>query len=1021
MKPILPLAFALALASSNVRGSDFPAPYNTERGDESRRLSAAETATKMQLPPGFKATVFAAEPDVQNPIAISWDSRGRLWVAENYTYAENARVFDLNLRDRILIFEDTDGDGKFDTRKVFSDELQMLTSIEVGHGGVYVMCPPQLLFIPDRDGNDAPDGAAEVLLDGFTASRELHHTFANGLRFGPDGWLYGRCGASSAGEIGRPGAPAGERIPLRGSMWRYHPQRKTVEVISSGTTNPWGHDWNEHGELFFINTVNGHLWHEMPGAHFMRPHTIDPNPRVYELIDQHADHYHFDVAGGWQRSRNGAANDLGGGHAHVGLMIYQGDNWPAEYRQRLFTLNLHGRRINQEILERNGSGYVGRHGMDFMIAADPWFRGLDLSCGPDGGVFALDWSDTGECHDVDGIHRASGRIYKIAYGDPKPPTFSDLAKLKSLELAKLHTHANEWFVRKARVELTARAAERENVQDAIRALRSLYNAENTIHKLRAFWTLFDLGALDETFLRAQLRKPDEHVRAWAVRFLSDAWPLDTVLSQRPGGRAEAAPSLEIISDFVRLAKSEPSGLVRLTLASTLQRLPAARRAELAEALLSHSEDAADHNLPLMIWYGLIPLGDSDPSALGRLAAKSAIPLTRRLITRRLSEDIEKNPAPLDALLMTAAESSPQFQADVLAGMSEGLAGWRKAKKPAAWDTLAAKASDAKNPGLRERARDLSVLFGDGRALDEVKKVALDTAAAMDARKVALQTLIDSRSPEARSVCEQLLPEQWINSVAARGLAAYNDAGAAAKLVRAYKQVHFSERPQLLSALVSRPEFAKALLQAVAEGRIARSDLSAYHARQIRSLNDPDLSRLLTTVWGELRESAGDKREAIARWKLSLTPEALAKADLAQGRAAFNLACAPCHTLYGEGGKVGPDLTGSGRDNLEYILENVVDPSAVVTADFRMTILLLNDGRTLNGVVAAKTDRTITLKTMTETVAIDRADIKEKRESELSLMPEGLLDSLSPEQVRDLVAYLMHKTQTPLPNNAATAK
>src|ERR1051325_5445113 len=602
---------------------------------------------------------------------MAWDARGRLWVAENYTYAESGKKFDLNLRDRILIFEDKDGDGRFDTRKVFTDELQMLTSIEIGHGGVWVMCPPQLRFIPDRNGDDVPDGAPEVVLDGLTGSPEMHHTFANGLRFGPDRWLYGRCGASSAGEVGVPGTPAEERIPLRGTIWRYHPRRKVVEVLSSGTTNPWGHDWNEHGELFFINTVNGHLWHEFAGAHFVRPHTIDPNPRAYELVDQHADHWHFDTANGWQKSRDGAANDLGGGHAHVGMMIYQGDNWPAEYQGRLFTLNLHGHRANQEILERRGSGYVGKHAPDFFIAADPWFRGQEISCGPDGGVFVLDWSDTGECHDYTGVHRTSGRIYKITYGDPKRGEFGDLARLKTSELVRLHTHRNEWFARQARLELAARAAfgfgarsalplpvrnERgegreegyptadapadlparrpsspqpspplvggEGVEAGARnSSRATANREldtankqllelfekqsDVVVKLRALWTLYAIGAADEPFLRAQLRHPNEHVRAWAVRLLTDTMPLDTVMSQRPGEKSTAGNSnsgkergqtipAATIRGLVGLAKNDGSGLVRLALASTLQRLPVSRRGDLAAALMARPEDANDH-------------------------------------------------------------------------------------------------------------------------------------------------------------------------------------------------------------------------------------------------------------------------------------------------------------------------------------------------------------------------------------------------------------------------------------------
>src|SRR5437773_3135791 len=172
----------LLLTPFGLSASEFPVPYNTEP-DRSAPLPASEAAAKMRLPPGFKATVFAAEPDVQNPIAMAWDARGRLWVAENYTYAEPGKRFDLNLRDRILIFEDKDGDGHFDTRKVFTDEVQMLTSIEIGLGGVWVMCPPQLFFIPDRNGDDVPEGAPEVVLDGFAVPSENYHGYANGLRF----------------------------------------------------------------------------------------------------------------------------------------------------------------------------------------------------------------------------------------------------------------------------------------------------------------------------------------------------------------------------------------------------------------------------------------------------------------------------------------------------------------------------------------------------------------------------------------------------------------------------------------------------------------------------------------------------------------------------------------------------------------------------------------------------------------------------------------------------------------------
>lgn len=1017
MKPSSLLPIALLVASAAGSLAEFPVPYNSETDLSVPLVSAAEAAASFEVPPGFKVGVFASEPDVQNPIGMSWDGRGRLWIAENYTYAERGKRFELGLRDRVLIFEDAKGDGRFSSRKVFTDDVQMLTSVEVGHGGVWLMCPPQLLFIADRNGDDKPDGPAEVMLDGFTLPPENHHNFANGLRFGPDGWLYGRCGASAPGDVGAPGTAKEDRIPLRGTMWRYHPKRKVFEALSSGCTNPWGHDWNEHGELFFINTVNGHLWHGITGAHFVRPHTIDPNPRIYATIEQHADHWHFDTAKDWTKSRDGAANALGGGHAHIGMMIYHGGNWPAEYRGHLFTWNMHGRRANQEILERHGSGYVGKHGADVFLAGDKWFRGMEMSCGPDGAVYALDWSDTGECHDSTGVHRTSGRIFKITHSDPKLVAPFDITKLNAEGLVELHTRRNEWFARQARMEISRRAAAQENAGGALNALQSqIVEAKDPVLRLNALWSHYAAAATDEAFLTGLLGDSDEHIRTWAIRLLTDHWPLDTCMSRRPPGRKESATET-LASRFEALAKSDSSGLVRLALASTLQRLPVAQRAGIASALVARSEDAEDHNLPLLVWYGLIPVADSDPAALAKVTAVCEWPITRRFIARRLVEDIEKNPAPVSELLRIASTKPAAFQADILAGMTEGLSGWRKATKPPAWDSLTAKLSGSGDEAVRNRVRELNVVFGDGRALNEVKRIALDGKAELSVRKAALQTLIENRPPDLREVCEQLLGVRFLNAIAARGLSQFDDPAIGEKLAKSYRNFDASERSAVVETLLSRPVFAKALLNEVAAGKIARADVTPFHARQIRGFNDPVLAKQLAEVWGELREPAADKRALIAKLKGQLSPDELAKADPGAGRVVFNTLCASCHRLYGQGGVLGPDLTGAGRDNLDYLLDNIADPSAVVNADFRMSLATMKDGRVLGGVVTAKTARTVTLRTLTETTTIENADIKTLEQSPQSMMPEGLLEAVSATQVRDLIAYLMQRSQVRLPDAA----
>jgi putative membrane-bound dehydrogenase-like protein len=991
---------SLLLVSSLSWSAEFPTPTNNQPVT-TPLLSPEESLAKMHLPPGFKATVFAGEPDVQQPIACCWDERGRLWVAENYTYSDGHERFDLKLRDRILIFEDTDNDGHFDKRTVFCDDLQMLTSIERGFGGVYAMCPPHLLFIPTKD--DKPTGPPQVLLDGFSTTAASRHTFANGLKWGPDGWLYGRVGISSTSWIDVPGTPQEKRHPTAGGIWRYHPTRKIYQPYCHGTTNPWGMDWDDHGEMFFINTVIGHFWHGIQGAHFKRMHGEDPYDHIYEFIDQHADHYHWDTGEAWSDTKkagpSASTSEKGGGHAHVGLTIYQGTNWPKEYRGKALTLNLHGHRVNVDRIEPQGSGYVAKHEPDILKTDDPWFRGTEITYGPDGGVYILDWSDIGECHESDGVHRTSGRIYKITYGDPVKPKESDLTKLSDEELVKLQLSDNEWLVRMARWELRERGSNGTLSKEAQSSVvATLKQASLPVgQQLRLYWTAKQLGITLSMYHEDVVK--NEALAGWMIRFAG-------VPSNNPqASSSKPADPGDFIASLKGIQSSQP---LRLILASKCigdDNL----RSRFMPGLLSHAEDATDHNLPLMYWAGLRDL----PSAeLVKLFAGCRIPLVRQFMARRITEDIDKDAAPLNTLLGIAAKSdTPELRDDTLTGMTAALKGWRKAKKPEAWDAFATK---LEGTPLAAQVRDLNVLFGDGRALDQVRAIALDDKADPEARRAALKTIIDAKAPEARDLCLKFLPDRSFGLTAVQGLATFDDPELALKIINRYNSFYPHERASVIAALVSRPSFAKVLLDRIARGNIPRADLTPIHARQIRSFNNEELNKKLTEAWGELRDSSEDKKQLISALKAKLTRDVIAKADQSQGRMIFASVCAACHKLYGEGASIGPDLTGSGRHEVNYLIENIADPSALVAADFKMSVFTLKDGRVLNGIIHAQTDRTITVAMVGQEVTIDRGDIVKQEQMPISMMPEGQLLALSDEQVRNLFAYLMGNSQVAMP-------
>jgi putative membrane-bound dehydrogenase-like protein len=400
---------------------------------------------------------------------MAFDDKGRLWIAEAHNYP--VRAPDGKGRDRIIILADPNGDGHFESRKVFTEGLNLVSGFELGFGGVWVGAAPHLLFIPDRNQDDKPDGPPEVLLDGW-GYQDTHETL-NSFIWGPDGWLYGCQGVFVQSKIGKPGTPENQRAALTAGVWRYHPLRHEFEVFAHGGSNQWGLDFNQEGDLFMTHCRSfyggGGTTHVIRNAIYWNQANRNYGPLISPKAPSFAPALkNFMLASARYDSGEGGAGLPGttavyGGHSHVGTMIYLADNWPAIYHNHLFTHNLHGHQINHQRNVRSGSGYQTFHaGSDMLFSPDPSYLPVDLRTGPDGAVYSIDWSDTQHCHNpsTEVWDRSNGRVYRMQWAATYQPRSVNLGPLDDRALVDLHTHANEWFVRTARRLLQERSSQR---------------------------------------------------------------------------------------------------------------------------------------------------------------------------------------------------------------------------------------------------------------------------------------------------------------------------------------------------------------------------------------------------------------------------------------------------------------------------------------------------------------------------------------------------------------------------------
>ncbi len=974
-------------------GDEMPPPDTTPHAG----LPPEEAAAAMTVPSGFRVTLGAAEPDVHQPIAFAIDDRGRLWVAEAFSYP--VRRPEGQGKDRIQILEDTDRDGRLDRLTTFAENLNLVSGLEIGYGGVFVGAAPQLLFIPDRNGDDRPDGPPEVLLDGF-GFHDTHETL-NAFIWGPDGWLWGCHGVFTHSRVGRPGTPDADRVPMNAAIWRFHPRTRAFEIVGEGTSNPWGVDFDDHGEAFATACVIPHLYHIQPGGRYARQAGSHFNRHTYEDIPTVADHLHYAGSRG-PHAGNNRSSTAGGGHAHCGAMIYLGDSFPKTYRNALFMSNIHGNRLNVDVPRRAASSFTASHGPDFLLANDRWFRAINMKYGPDGSVWLIDWYDKTPCHHTtpDAFDRTNGRIYRIA-AEGTTPAAADLGRLSDEALVAMQLERNDWFVRHAR-RLLAERGGNPAVHEGLR--RILDGNPDVTRRLRAIWALHATGGLGPDFAARLMGDRDAPVRSWAVRLGADTTPVPP----------------PVIEAMAALADREADASVRAALAGAAMRVPAGARWEILRGLLSRPEDAGDGVLPLLVWYAFEPLVASDPTRALPLAGTAGLSRIPSFAVRRAAA--LRTPAAIAALAAALdAAGDDAHRLEILRHIHASLGGEAPLPGPDGFADRCRRLRDSGSAEVRAWAAAVSVRLGkpDPADVDILREGARHREDPVALRTFCLESLTAAGAPAAAPVLAELLSDPDLLPAALRGLAALDDPKAASAILGAYPALGAGEKRQALGLLASRRSFAAALLAAVREGRLPARDLTADVVRRLVALGDAEVTAGVTAVWGTTRLAPDDAKAEIARLA-ALVKKGGRRPDPSAGRTTFMRLCGQCHTLFGTGGGVGPDLTGSNRADPDYILENIVDPNLLIPNEYRSTDVFCRSGQVFSGLVTAEDDHALTLRNATETLVIPRNDIEERRLTPLSVMPEGLLRGAEDGEIRDLIAYLASSSQVPWLVTADTA-
>ncbi len=996
----------LSLACGSTEPESGKGPYDTDP-------TAAELALEtLRIADGFHAELYAAEPHVVDPVEMCFDENGGVYVAEMLDYPfdpEEGR----QPQSRVRYVADTNGDGRVDSSKIFATNLLQVTSVFPWKGGLLVASAPDILYLRDLDGDNIAD-VKEVWYTGFDTNVSPEARITN-FRFNLDNWIY-------AANNGRPGRITSPKFPdkpevlVRGYDFRFHPG--TGDFAPAAGPTQFGMSFNDWGERFVTqNTV--HLRHAvLPARYVLRnPSYAPPSMLHYVPDDDPRDSkvYPLTQPQQWRVERTAARQErydetqpgrmeLVGGHftAATGTTVYSGDAWGEQYYGNVFVADANGGLVHREELFDDGATYRSEPrpegGPELWASTDPWHRPVNLANAPDGNLYVLDFyreyieepasipeaiKQRLQLDFYRGVDR--GRIWRIVADEPAVERDLGVALGDaSLEaLVALLGHRNGWHRTTAQRLLLERQDEA-----ATEPLRSLAASGGTPQaRLHALWALQGQGALRAAEVRRALADEDPGVRRNAVRLAEAFLPqlAEAIVNCKDDSdakvRFQVALSLGEIEGAVKplaamAAEHAGDEWMRAALLTSVER----PWAVFNRLLLAHREFFADG-----------PDAEQHQALAGALASQIGANPGRDQLT----------------LLLQALGASPRlrdaaWKAATLRGLADGLdlSGRRRLRVPGS-ETLFGRWMGDGDDDVRAAALDAAQYFSLPGMLADARRAAASEDIEIARRVRAVRFLRGGSYGRVAPVLGKILaspaaPELHVAAI--ETLSSFDDDSAAQALLQGWAGYGPQARQRAVDALIRRAGWASALLDAVEDGAIAASAIDPVAKIRLADHPEAAISERARSLLGS---AGGDRAQVVEQFQDVLALEA----DATRGKAVFEDNCAKCHLARADRGRLGPDLSGINNKTREELLAHILDPSFEIQSNYTNYIVVDKQGRIYDGLLASETAEAVTLRGEYENVSLRRSEIEEMRASTVSLMPEGLEQDMSRQELADVIGYL----------------